>query len=40
MDKRLTWFLLGAAGASLFWIAVLALLNHQLMQAFFGFAGY
>lgn len=37
MSQRLTWFLFGAASASFLWLGVLALINHQLMETFFGF---
>ena len=40
MAARVTWFLLGAVSASIVWLAVLATVDQQLLQTFFGFAGH
>jgi hypothetical protein len=37
---RLKWFLVGAVTASLFWLAVLRLVDQQLFSAFFGLTGH
>jgi hypothetical protein len=37
---RLTWFLLGAASASIFWLVVLRLIDQQLFATFFGLTGH
>lgn len=39
MSDKVRWFLLGALAASVFWGVILATLNSQLLDAFFGFAG-
>ena len=40
MSEKVTWFLLGALAASVFWGVILAIMNRQLVDAFFGFAGH
>jgi hypothetical protein len=40
MNGKLAWFLLGVISASLFWATVMVVLNKQLLQTFFGFAGH
>jgi arginine exporter protein ArgO len=40
MGARATWFVLGAAAASLFWLVVLRLIDQQLFAAFFGMTGH
>lgn len=40
MNVRVTWFPLGAVSASIVWLVVLATVDQQLLQTFFGFAGH
>ena len=40
MNQKLTWFLLGALFASMFWVIVVIGLNEQLLQTFYGFVGH
>lgn len=39
MSQRLTWFLAGAAFATMAWFLVLMVINEGLLQALMGFAG-
>ena len=39
MSERLTWFLAGAACASMAWFLVLMAINEGLLQVFMGLAG-
>ena len=40
MNQKLTWFLLGALFASMFWVIVVIGLNEQLLQTFYRFFGH
>ncbi len=39
MGQRLTWFLAGAACASMVWFVLLMSINQGLLQVFMGISG-
>lgn len=40
MGVRATWFLAGAAAASLFWFVIVRVIDQQLFSTFFGLTGH
>jgi hypothetical protein len=40
MNTKVTWFLVGALAASIFWLIVVIGLNERLIEVFYGFAGH
>lgn len=40
MGERATWLLIGAAAASLLWLVVIRVVDHEVLRTVLGLAGH